>query len=193
MKDWHPAWWEDPKYPGNAPKDDIGLADLRGAGQRPARQHADRPQQADRRAGERVAGAVQGLMQTYQNEAYADFSHKQDAEYQRRYDASFNMPGHQGDAERNMINYERPGVATSLAEHLKTPVDADFLPKPPPLPEVLQATAERMAERNQNGLDHQGLPEHADAQRELPRHVRAPGRRRRERRSAPPGRSAPPR
>jgi hypothetical protein len=152
VKDWHPAWWGEANNIYSGPRDDAGLAQLKSQVNALLVSTQIDPNKPVAAQEDALRAAVHGLMQTYQNDTYTEYGKNLDAEYQRRFDASFSAPGG-GEAERNHVNFERPGVATMVAGHLQEPVGDDLLPTPPPLPEELQASAARIAERERVDLD----------------------------------------
>ncbi len=148
VQGWHPAWWGD-----GAPNDGAALASLKAEvnGLVVGMQYdANKPIEQQEAA---LRESVKGLMQTFQNEQYQQFGKDQNAAYDQRYNASFQMPGGMGVAERNMINTERQMLADAVAEKLQqSTLPDDTLP---PVPadvtlaqqQALQESAARMAEQ----------------------------------------------
>jgi hypothetical protein len=149
VKDWQPAWWGD-----NAPHDQAALADLQ------ARVNAlivsssvdpNKPLDVQENV---LRGAVQGLMQTFQNEQYTDYKNAQDADFDNKYTATLSLPPDQARMAQAKIINDRNTLDVQYADRIKTDQLGDtVLPKPPPTPEELQASAARIAEREDPHLD----------------------------------------
>jgi hypothetical protein len=149
VKDWQPAWWGD-----NAPHDQAALADLQ------ARVNAlivsssvdpNKPLDVQENV---LRGAVQGLMQTFQNEQYTDYKNAQDADFDNKYTATLSLPPDQARMAQAKIINDRNTLAQQFTDRVKDDQIGDtVLPKPPPTPEELQASAARIAEREYPHLD----------------------------------------
>jgi actin-like ATPase involved in cell morphogenesis len=149
IKDWQPAWWGD-----DAPHDQAALSDLQ------ARVNAlivsssvdpNKPLDVQEQA---LRGAVQGLMQTFQNEQYTEYKNAQDVEFDNKYTATLSLPPDQARMAQAKIINDRNTLDVQYADRIKSDQLGDsVLPTPPPTPEELQASAARIAAREDPHLD----------------------------------------
>ena len=144
VKDWQPAWWGGDK----APNDPAALADLQ------SRVNAllvsssvdpNKPLDVQENA---LRSSVQGLMQTFQNEQYTQFKNQQDTAFDNKFTQTLSLPADQQKMAQAAIISDRGAIDQAFAQHVQSDtIAASVLPTPPPTPEEMQASAERIAAR----------------------------------------------